>query len=84
MRFTQIVAKLDEPFVDEGIIRVAAGWFFRCSEPCNFISSGWATDEVASLRAHQHGEEHFSGEPMVELNEFIGDKHSELVFKGNK
>ena len=61
---------------------VAEGYAFKCSPPCEFESTGWATRKAAKLRAEQHQNEHESAdrvrqglqkdfELMQPLDEFI-------------
>lgn len=50
----------------------AEGFIFQCPvRRCGFKSTGWATEELATLRGRQHQHEHETGEPMPELSEFL-------------
>lgn len=49
-------------------------WDFVCTEPrCSFISIGWDTERLATVRGDEHQAEHETEEPMRELAEFIAE-----------
>ncbi|MCA1569299.1 MAG: hypothetical protein LC798_03045 [Chloroflexi bacterium] len=79
IRYRQEVSELDEVLDDDGRVQTAEGWAFRCSPPCGFVSSGWATKKAATERARQHAAEHETGEPMSELREFIAERGARVV-----
>lgn len=64
---------------NDGRVIATEGYAFHCSPPCDFDSSGWATEDAVTERAFAHQEEHVSGEPMKSMDDFIKERGTKVV-----